>query len=61
MKKYLKYFLITIFIFLLNITMVSAESTEIVKVELDNGSYYELKIIEIDKNSTADDDDIKVF
>ena len=38
MKKYFKYFLITIFIFLVNITTVSAESAEIVKVELDSKS-----------------------
>ena len=41
--------------------LLSHNVDEIVKVELDNGSYYELKIIEIDKNSTADDDDIKAF
>lgn len=34
---------------------------EIVKVELDNGSSYELKILEIDTTTDSDDDDIKAF
>lgn len=34
---------------------------EIVEVALDNGSSYELKIIEIDTSTGADDDDIKSF
>lgn len=34
---------------------------EIVKVVLDNGSSYELKIIEIDTTTGADEDDIKTF
>ena len=41
--------------------LLSHNVDEIVKVELENGSNYELKIIEIDINSTADDDDIKAF
>ncbi len=34
---------------------------EVVKVVLDNGSSYELKIIEIDNSTSADDDSIKSF
>lgn len=34
---------------------------EVVKVVLDNGSSYELKIIEIDNSTSADDDSIKLF
>lgn len=34
---------------------------EIVKVILDNGSSYELKIIEIDTSTDSEDDDIKAF
>ena len=34
---------------------------EIVKVELENGSSYELKIIEIDTSTDSNDDNIKAF
>lgn len=34
---------------------------EIVKVELENGSGYELKIVEIDSTTDSSDDDIKAF
>ena len=34
---------------------------EIVKVELENGTSYELKIIEIDTTTDSSDDDIKAF
>ena len=34
---------------------------EIVRVELENGSSYELKIIEIDTTTDSSDDDIKAF
>ena len=34
---------------------------EIVKVELENGTGYELKIIEIDSTTDSSDDDIKAF
>ena len=34
---------------------------EIVEVILENGSSYKLKIIEIDKNTTSDDDDLKSY
>lgn len=34
---------------------------EIVKVELENGTSYELKIIEIDTTTDSDNDDIKAF
>ena len=34
---------------------------EVVKVELENGSNYELKIVEIDSTTDSSDDDIKAF
>ena len=34
---------------------------EVVKVELENGSSYELKIVEIDSTTDSSDDDIKAF
>ena len=34
---------------------------EVVKVELENGSSYELKIVEIDNTTDSSDDDIKAF
>lgn len=34
---------------------------EVVKVELENGTSYELKIIEIDTTTDSSDDDIKAF
>ena len=40
--------------------LLTRKVNEVVKVELDNGSSYELKIIDIDTNSTGDDD-IKSF
>lgn len=40
--------------------LLSRKVSEIVKVELDNGSSYELKIMEID-TTTNGDDDIKAF
>lgn len=40
--------------------LLSHKEDEIVKVELENGSSYELKIIEID-TTTDGDDDIKAF
>ena len=40
--------------------LLAKKVEEIVKVELENGSSYELKIIDID-TSTDGDDDIKVF
>ena len=40
--------------------LLSRMVDEIVKVELDNGTSYELKILEID-TTTDDDDDIKAF
>lgn len=41
--------------------LLSKEIDEIVKVELENGTSYELKIIEIDTSTDSDDDDIKAF
>ena len=41
--------------------LLSRMVDEIVKVELDNGSSYELKILEIDATTDSDDDDIKAF
>ena len=40
--------------------LLSKKVEEIVKVELDNGSSYELKIIDIETN-VADDDELKAF
>ena len=34
---------------------------EVVKVELENGTSYELKIVEIDNTTDSSDDDIKAF
>ena len=34
---------------------------EIVKVELENGTSYELKIVEIDTTTDSSEDDIKAF
>ena len=41
--------------------LLSHGINEIVKVILDNGSSYELKIIEIDTSTDSEDDDIKAF
>lgn len=41
--------------------LLSHTVEEIVKVVLDNGSSYELKIIEIDTSTDSEDDDIKAF
>ena len=41
--------------------LLNKHINEIVKVVLENGSSYELKIIEIDKTTDAEDDNIKAF
>lgn len=41
--------------------LLNKNINEIVKVVLENGSSYELKIIEIDKTTDAEDDNIKSF
>lgn len=41
--------------------LLNKNVSEIVKVVLENGSSYELKIIEIDKTTDAEDDNIKAF
>ena len=41
--------------------LLNKNINEIVKVVLENGSSYELKIIEIDKTTDAEDDNIKAF
>ena len=41
--------------------LLEKKENEIVSVHLDNGSSYQLKIIEIDTTSTSEDDDLKAF
>ena len=41
--------------------LLSHNVGEIIDVRLENGSGYKLKIIDIDKNTNADDDDLKTY